>query len=117
MKTTLQTTSGAEITTYQQLVSNLSYVEGSESRGNYTRIGSFLLNGENVTVYKHWSYDGNYGVYTGENCENLIAEIIPGDWYPYLNENGKQIMDEHGLYELVDAGITIDVKAVECNEN
>lgn len=106
----LRNLQGQEIKTYQELVSNLHGIEGSSSRGKHTLEGNFTLNEEPVVVFKHWSYDGNFGIYTGANNQNKIGEIITGEWFAYLDENGNQIKDEHGIYNLVDSVLSIELK-------
>lgn len=82
-------------------------VEGSCSRGHQTYTGEFTLNGQPITIYRHWSHEGNYGIFTGENLANLIGEIIAENWFPMLDENGVQVKDENGIYDLMNCNIGI----------
>lgn len=111
---TLTTLTGQEIKTFQQLNQTLGYIDGSDSRGQHTRTGQYLLNGEKVTVYRHWSYDGNYHIFSGELLNTAIAEIFQGNWYDYKDADGNQIKCENGIYDLVDCQLTIKMLS---NEN
>lgn len=97
MKAKLLTTAkGKEIKTYWDMYNAMEAVEGSYSRGRQTVAGEFVLYGNKVTIYKHWSYSGNYIVYPNSELINPIFEVILSDWYDLLDENGVIMKDDNG---------------------
>lgn len=102
MENLLTTIAGKEIKTYWDMYNEMQAVEGSCSRGRQTVTGEFLLNGNLVTIYKHWSYDGNYTIYPNPELINPIAEVITENWYDLKDADGNQIKDENGIYDLCD---------------
>lgn len=107
---TLTTNSGKEVKTWWEMYNELHCIEGSFSRGRHTLIGDFVYNGNPVVIYKHWSTDNeNWGIYTDETLSNKIGQVVveKNNWYPVLDENGKQQVDEAG-YDLVDQILQFD---------
>jgi hypothetical protein len=101
------TKNSIEVKTLQQLLENLVYDNNSFSGRNYTYIGDFELNGNPVTVYRHWSCDGNFFIYTDNTLTCAVAEITKdGEPFPYLDKNGKQVL-KHGWIEIFDCNISI----------
>lgn len=100
------TRNGETISTYQQLLKNVFCDESSCSGNRYTQSGEFKLNGKPVFVYRHWSYDGNFHVYSDKTLTHTIAEVIKkGKPFPYLDENGKPVMN--GIDNVYDWKISI----------
>jgi len=105
----LTTISGKKVQTFQELQPCLNYIEGSCSKERDTVIGDFLLNGQPVVVYKHWSYEGDFGIYKDESLSEEIGTISTKEWYDYTDENGKILKDENGIYDLVDSKLTLNI--------
>lgn len=105
----LTTISGKKVETFQELQNHLHVIEGSCSKGRDTLIGDFMLNEKPVVVYKHWSYEGDFGIYKTESLVEEIGTISTKEWYDYTDENGNIIKDENGIYDLVDSKLTLNI--------
>ncbi len=96
----LTTIEGKEIKTYQNLIA-IGGLLNSRHTVNFPAI----LNGNEVFVYKHWSYDGTPEI---RNENGSVAEFEKfSNWYPVFNEDGTNKKCENGIYNLYDCELKI----------
>lgn len=103
---TLTTVTGKPVVTYQDMIN-----EAGSLNSRHTTEHPFILNGVEVWMYKHWSYDGTPEFRTGDNLHIVVATIDKfSNWYPVYNEDGTPKKCEHGVYDLMDCILLITIE-------